>query len=45
MVVLKNLLIGQKVDNSSVKKLKNGQILSEEIINNLSRNRNQINFS
>ena len=34
---LTEFLIGQKVDNSSIKKLKNGEILSEEIINDLSR--------
>ena len=34
---LAEFLVGQKVDNSSIKKLKNGEILSEEIINDLSR--------
>ena len=34
---LAEFLVGQKVDNSSLKKLKNGEILSEEIINDLSR--------
>ena len=34
---LTEFLVGQKVDNTSIKKLKNGEILSEEIINNLSR--------
>ncbi len=34
---LAEFLIGQKVENSSIKKLKNGEFLSEEILNGLSR--------
>ncbi len=34
---LTEFLVGQKIDNSSLKKLKNGEILSEDIINDLSR--------
>jgi DNA-directed RNA polymerase subunit beta len=34
---LAEFLVGQKVVNSSIKKLKDGEILSEEIINDLSR--------
>ncbi len=34
---LAEFLIGQKVENSTIKKLKNGEFLSEEILNDLSR--------
>ncbi len=35
---LKEFLIGQKISSSSVKDIKNGKILTEDIISNLSRN-------
>ena len=34
---ISEFLVGQKIENSSSKKLKNGEILSEELINDLSR--------
>ncbi len=34
---LAEFLIGQKVENSTIKKLKNGEFLTEEILNDLSR--------